>query len=144
RAGLRTVWVIIATMALVALPVGALVIWGRTHPDRATQARWAYDRGEWQRAAGVLRGEVRGESIRSADPETLRIYARTLVRLGRDPAANALYEGRLASAELEPEDAFLKGLAMTRTGRGESAFELWGRSVTQGVDHPEMLDHFSR
>jgi hypothetical protein len=136
--------VIIATMSLVALPVGALVIWGRTHPDRATQARRAYDRGEWQRAAEALRGDMRGESIRSADPETLRIYARALVRLGRDPAANALYEGRLASAELGPEDAFLKGLAMTRTGRPESAFELWGRSVKQGVDHPEMLDHFSR
>ena len=144
RAGGRTAWAIAATIAMVAVPALAFVIWARTHPDPATLARRAYDRGEWERAAEALRGEMKGDSARTADPEILRIYARTLVRLGRDPAAASLYEGRLASADLEPEDVFLKGLLMTRTGRLEGAFDLWGRSVKQGVDHPEMLDHFSR
>ena len=48
---------------------------------------------------GGLAPELKGGSGRSADPEVLRIYARAQVRLGRDQAAAAIYEGRLASAE---------------------------------------------
>ncbi len=144
RAGLRTAWVIAAMIAMVTLPVVAFVIWDRTQRDPASLAQQAYARGDWVRAEQLVRGMVRPDTIRSADSEAVRIYARTLARLGRDSAAIAIYEGRLASAELEPEDAFLKGLVMTRTGRPETAFELWGRYTKQGVDHPEMLDHFSR
>src|SRR5262249_47493024 len=44
----------------------------------------------------------------------------------------------------EPEDAFLKGLILTRSGRLQAALELWEGIVTKGVDYPELLDHFSR
>jgi tetratricopeptide (TPR) repeat protein len=144
RSGLRTAWVIVATIALIALAAGVPVIWDRLHPDPASLARRAYERGEWQRAADLLRDELKADSVRSADPEVVRIYARSLVRLERDSAAGALYAGRLGSLELEPEDAFLKGLAMTRTGRPEAALEWWRGYVNLGVDHAEMLDHYSR
>jgi tetratricopeptide (TPR) repeat protein len=140
----RAAWGIAATVALVAVLAGALRMWQHNHPDALTLACRAYDRGEWQRAADALRGEMRSESGRPADPEVLRLYARTLVRLERDSAANAIYEGRLASADLEPEDAFLRGLILTRTGRPEAALELWEASVKRGGNHPEMLDHFAR
>ncbi len=117
---------------------------GEAPPSPLTLARRAYDRGEWQQAVNALRGEVKTDSGQTPDPEVMRIYARALARLDRDSAASAIYEGRLASAELEPEDAFLKGLVMTRTGRPEAAVELWAGFVKKGVDHSEMLDHFSR
>src|SRR5262249_44459904 len=128
----------------VAVLAGALRTWPHNHPDALTLARRAYDRGEWQRAADALRGEMKSESGRPADPEVLLLYARTLVRLERYSAANAIYKGRLASANLGPEDAFLQGLMLTRTGRPEDALELWEAWVKRGGNHPEMLDHFAR
>jgi hypothetical protein len=142
QAGHRAAWGIAATVAVLA---GALVIfWAKVPPSPLTLARRAYDRGEWEQAVQALRGELKTESSRTPDPEVLRLYARALARLERDSAANTIYESRLASAELEPEDAFLKGLVMARTGRAEAAVELWGGVVNKGVDHPEMLDHYSR
>jgi tetratricopeptide (TPR) repeat protein len=123
---------------------GAVAIWAGTRPDPLARARQAYDRGEWQRAAEALRGGVKADAVKTADRDVVRLYARTMVRLGRDSAAGALYGGPLASAELEPEDAFLKGLSMTRTGRPTDAFDLWARHVQAGVNHPEMLDHYAR
>lgn len=144
RVGLRTAWVIFATIAPISLTVGGWAIWMRTHPDSTALARRAYERGDWPLAENILRGELRPDTIRSADPEAVRIYARTLVRLGRETAASSLYEGRLTSADLEPEDAFLRGIVMTHTGRLDAALALWGHYVEKAVDHPEMLDHYSR
>ncbi len=91
-----------------------------------------------------LRAELKSGPGRSVDPELFRIYARAQVRMGRDEAGAAIYEGRLALMKLEPEDAFLKGLAMVRTGRPEAAWDTWEHAVKDGADHPEMLDHFTR
>jgi tetratricopeptide (TPR) repeat protein len=140
----RAAWGIAATAAMVAVLAGALRMWQRYHPDAVTFARRAYEHGEWQRAADALRGVMKSESGLTAHPEVLRLYARALVRLERDSAAKAIYEGRLASADLEPEDAFLKGLMMTRTGRPEAALALWDASLKERGDHPEMLDHYAR
>ena len=74
---------------------------------------------------GAIRGRIEGRFRPVGRPGSPAVYARTLARLGRDSAASAIYDGRLASAELEPEDAFLKGLVMARTGRPEAALELW-------------------
>ncbi len=137
----RTVMVMLATSATGAV---AWALWRGTHPDLATLARRAYDRADWSRAEVLLRSELRPDRIWSADRDEVRLYARTLTRLGRDAAAKTLYDGRLASTEMEPEDLFLKGLTLTREGKLEAAFKLWGRSMAPDVDHPEMLDHYAR
>jgi tetratricopeptide (TPR) repeat protein len=142
RAGHRAVW---GFAAMVAVLAGALAIfWAKVPADPLTRARRAYDRGDWDQAVRALRGEVRTRSGRTSDPEVLRTYARALARLERDSAAGAIYEKGLASAELEPEDAFLKGLVFARNGRPETALDLWAGVVNKGVEHPEMLDHYSR
>lgn len=140
----RAVWGIVATVAVlgVALPLVVRSLWTL---DRAARAHTAYARGEWDRAAELLRAEIR-DSSRSADPAVLRLYARCLVRLDRDSPALSIYDGRLVQAKLEPEDAFLKGLAIVRTGRPETGLEIWQRALAekQGSDHTEMLDHYTR
>ncbi|HLH28583.1 MAG TPA: hypothetical protein VKW77_06680, partial [Acidimicrobiales bacterium] len=144
RVGHRAAWGIAATIAIVAVPAGALLLWQKAHPDALTIARRAYDRGDWKRVNEALRGIVSPETARSADLEAVRLYARWATRMRRDTVARALYESRLASADLEPEDVFLKGVMLTRTGRPEAGLELWEASLKRGVDHAEMLDHFAR
>ncbi len=131
---------------LATFAVGAIAwtLWRGTHPDRATLARRAYDRGEWSQAEDLLRIDLRPDRIWSADRNEVRLYARTLTRLGRDAAAKNLYDGKLASVTMEAEDFFLKGLTLTREGKLEAAFKLWGRSMAPEVVHPEMLDHYAR
>lgn len=145
RYGRRAAWWIGVT-ASVAVLAGGLTLAARMLwlPSPITRARVAYDRGDWQRAADAAREAMKDTAGKSTDFEAVRIYARTLVRLGREPAALGLYDGRLASAELGLEDRFLKGLATVRTGRPEAGLEIWQNALKDGAVHPEMLDHFSR
>ncbi|MHB1558467.1 MAG: tetratricopeptide repeat protein [Isosphaeraceae bacterium] len=147
RHGRRAVWGIVATVAVLGVALGlALVVRSLWTPSSAVRARKAYARGDWDRAAEILRAEIRDSSNRSADPELLRLYARCLVRLDRDSSALSIYDGRLGQTKFEPEDAFLKGLAIVRTGRLEAGLEIWQQALAEkpGSDHAEMLDNFTR
>ncbi len=147
----RAVWGIVGTVAVLGVALGlALVVRGLWTSGPAARAREAYARGDWDRAAEILRAEIRDAGGRSVDPGILRLYARCLVRLDRDASALSIYDGRLgqagAEAALEPEDAFLKGLAIVRTGQLEAGLEVWRQALAEkpGADHAEMLDNFTR
>ena len=130
--------------AMIAVFVAALVVWIRFHPDPVTMARRAYEGQEWEKAAEALRGEVRTERGTVTNPEILRLYARTLVRLERDDAASAIYNKRLDDTDLEPEDRFLLGAMSARSGKPEKAFEHWEQARKEGFEPPELLDHVAR
>jgi tetratricopeptide (TPR) repeat protein len=142
QAGHRAVWGIAAMIAVLA--GGLAIFWAKAPADPVTRARQAYARGEWDKAARVLQGELKRSSDRKSDPDVLRAYARALARMERDSAAGAIYAKRLGTKDLEPEDAFLKGLIDVRGGRPEAALDLWSGCVKKGVDHAEMLDHYAR
>jgi tetratricopeptide (TPR) repeat protein len=137
----RIGWGIAATIAVL---LGALAIGSRWSPNPLTAARRAYERGDWNRAADALRGEMRTERGSVIGPEVLRLYARTLVRLERDEAATAIYNKRLDPATLEPEDHFLQGLMNARAGRAERAFDLWEQARKGGFESPDLLDNLAR
>jgi tetratricopeptide (TPR) repeat protein len=136
-------WWAAVILAVAAVAV-ALGWWRRGSPDPVTLAKRAYERGDWQRAADALRGSLGTGTTRSADPETLRVYARALARLQRDEAAAALYSGRLGRTVLEPEDKFLIGMTLVRAGTPEAALEVWWKAMNEGADQPELLDHLAR
>src|SRR4051812_14484944 len=92
RAGL---WV--AAIVAAAATLGTLGTWWRRSADPVSQAERAYEQGDWQRAAAALRGPLKTAAV--PDPAALRIYARSLARLERDEAANAIY-ARLGRAAL--------------------------------------------
>jgi tetratricopeptide (TPR) repeat protein len=134
---------IVAIIAVAAV-AAALRPWWSASADGVARAKAAYKRGDWGRAAEVLRGELKPSSGLDADPEALRIYARALARLERDEAAKAIYGRRLGDAVLEPEDRFLIGLTYIRAGQLEAAREVWQTAAQQGPDHAELLDHLGR
>src|SRR4051812_17023180 len=116
----------VAAIIAVAGVAATLRPWWYPTADPVTRAKRAYEQRGWQRAADALRGPLKTGPGTGADPEALRIYARSLVRLERDEAANAIY-GRLGAAPLEPEDQFLVGLMLVRAGKPEPALEVWQR-----------------
>ena len=131
-------------LVIILVLAGALVIWTRSYRSPVSLAKQAYERGDWNRAAEALREEVKTERGKTADPEALRIYARTLARLERDDAASAIYNKWLEAADLEPEDRYLMGLMHGRANRVDVAFNLWKEAEQQGANHPEMLEALTR
>ncbi len=129
---------------IVLVLAGALVIWARSYRSPVSLAKDAYERGDWDRAAEVLRDQVTGGRGKTADREALRLYARILARLERDEAASAIYAKRLDPADLEPEDRYLMGLLHARANRVNVAFNVWKEAEQQGVDHPELLEGLTR
>ena len=141
RDGRRAAWGLAAMVAVVAC---ALAFWATRSPAPLTLAREAYERGRMgarrRGHPGRIEGRIRPDH-RPRSPAHLRPGpgpAGARLRRDRHLRRPAVLRG------IEPEDAFLKGLAMVRTGRPESAIELWDGFLKRGVDHPEMLDHFSR
>jgi tetratricopeptide (TPR) repeat protein len=130
--------------AIIVVLAGALAIWARLPGSPVSLAKQAYERGDWNRAADALREEVSADRGKTANPEALRIYARTLARLERDDAASLIYNKRLDAAKLEPEDRFLMGLMHARAGRVDLAFNVWKEAEQQGANHPELLEDLSR
>ena len=110
-------------------------------PDPLTEARAAYAKGEWERAADLSRRLLK---TKPGDPDWLRLLARASVRLNRDELATAIYNGRLAASEMQPEDLFLVGLTIVRAGKLDLAVEVWEKALKSGSDFPEMLDHLGR
>jgi len=119
----------------------ALGRWMHPGPDPLTEARSAYAKGDWERAADLAKKLLK---TKPGDPDVLRLLARASVRLNRDEMANAIYNGRLGASEMQPEDFFLVGLTIVRAGRQDLALEVWEKSLKSAPDHPELLDHLAR
>ena len=62
--------------------------------------RQAYERGDWERAAEVLRGSCEDQGATTS--ELLRIYARALARLERDEAAARSFKTGWTPADWNP------------------------------------------
>ena len=77
------------------------------------------------------------------DVAALRLLARSTARLGRDGPANALF-ARLGSPALEPEDLYLLGLGLSRSGELEKAERVWKRALAQDSGHAETLEQLIR
>src|SRR5579883_1006036 len=128
-------WAIAALMALAGTGV-VVGRWAWRGRDLVAEARGAYARGDWDRAAALARRQLRRHGD---DPEALRIYARASARLGRDEAASSIYKDRLGAERMEPEDYFLVGLGLVRLGRNETALKLWEKAARAGPDYPDLL-----
>src|SRR5262245_64771706 len=111
--------VLLVTAAVVLLIGGAAILWGKTRwfPDLATRASAAYSRGEWDRAASLAHRRLKQAPD---DALVLRLAARAAARQGHDQKAIAIYD-RFVVGALDPEDFFLLGRALTRTGQVEAA-----------------------
>ena len=138
----RTGFGIAATVLVLA---GALVIWARSHRGPVTLAEAGLpERGDWKRAAEVLRGEVnaergtdgqsRGASDLRANPGPARSRR---CRLGDLPQA----PGRRGPGT---RGSIPSGLMHARAGRPEKAFDLWEQAGEEGLEPPELLDHLAR
>jgi len=138
--GSRVGWSI-AVLVLLGGIGAALGRWMHPGPDQLTQARAAYAKGEWERAADLSRRLLK---TKPSDPDLLRLLARASVRLNRDEMASAIYNGRLGASEMQPEDLFLVGLTIVRAGKPDLAVEVWEKSLKSAPDHPELLDHLAR
>ena len=101
-----------------------------------SRARAAYDRGDWSRAADLARQRLKTDA---SDITALRLLARSSIRMGRDDAGALIYDGRLAAQVLEPEDAFLRGLAAVRQGHEQKALAVWSKAAAEPPDQPELL-----
>src|SRR5579863_10404430 len=111
--GNRAGW-LIAVLVLLGVIGVALGRWIRPAADPLAEAREAYAKGEWERAADLARREIK---TKSSDPDLWRLLARALVRLNRDETASAIYNDRLGASEMQSEDLFLVGLTLARTGK---------------------------
>lgn len=140
RAGSRLGWALIA-LGLVAGTGLAAWRWLGPAPDYLAEARRAYDRRDWDRAADQARRRLQA---RDDDPEALRLYARASIRRKRDEVGNAIYKDRLSPERMEPEDYYLVGLSLARLGRDETAFRVWEKGAGAGPDHPELLESLAR
>jgi len=138
--------VILAGLGLAAATWGGpvkqrLAYWMRPAARRMAEAQAAYEKGDWERAALLSRELLKTSG---SDPRILRTYARSSARLERDGTAAAIYNDRLGSALMQPEDLLLLGLVSVRAGKPESALKLWEKAAEDGTDHPELLDHLTR
>jgi tetratricopeptide (TPR) repeat protein len=113
----------------------------RSDASRVEEAARAYDQGEWERAADLSRPLLK---TRGNDPEVLRTYARASARLERDRTAAAIFQDRLGTERMQPEDSFLLGLVLARANKFESAREVWEAAAGRGPDHAEMLQSLGR
>lgn len=127
---------------VVVLAVGAGIRWGRARffPGLVEQARSAYSRGDWQATSTLA-----GRRLKDApdDAEALRLAARSAARQDRDQTAAAIYTRRDVGT-LTPEDYFLLGRALSRTGRGDAALEAFESALKGDPDNPETLDFLCR
>ncbi len=137
----RKRWLLLAVVLCGSLLAGGLG-WSRyrSTSDPVGRALEAYSRGDWQTAADLarLRLKAAGE-----DPEGLRMLARSSIRLGRYPIAMGLYQ-KLSPAGMQAEDLYLLGIALARTGKTQSAREVWERARKLEPGHAGTLLELSR
>ena len=115
--------------------------WTRTNSSRLAEAEAAYQKKDWHRAAELARPLMKAMG---KDPNVQRIYARASARIERDGPAAAVYSGLFGSALMGPEDYFLLGMVLVRTGKPGAALEVWEKGAAQPPDHAELLDQLAR
>ena len=132
----RAVSLIIGAMIL-AGGVAAL-LWGKTRIilDPVAEARTAYSRRDWAGTDRLVRERLKESP---EDPRALLLAARAAGRQDRDQAAIAIYS-RLLLEDLEPEDLFLLGRALSRSGKPDLAYKTYERARLVAPDHAETLD----
>jgi hypothetical protein len=102
---------------------------------------WAsYSRGDWGRAAHLAQQRLKEAP---GDPKALRLAFRSAARQGRDQRAITIY-ARLDAAGIEPEDDFLIGEALGRSGQIEPALKALEKARAANPDDPETLDLLCR
>src|SRR5262245_23982536 len=136
----RLGWAIVA-LGVVAATGGAVWCWLGPAPDRLAEARRAYRRADWDRAAEEARGRPHDHGD---DTESLRLYARSSIRRNRDEVGNAIYKDRLSPERMEPEDYYYVGLSLARLGRDETALQVWEKGARTGPEHPDLLESLAR
>ncbi len=126
-------------VALVALVLvgGAAALWGKTRlfPEPTAEARSAYSRGEWARAALLA---LRRLKEAPDDPEAVRLAARAAARQDQDQKAITIYR-TLAAERMDVEDFFLLGRSLARLGPIESAYGAFESALKRDPNHPETL-----
>ncbi len=129
-------WTVVLTM-LLGLALFLLFLYHRAErADALTEGRAAYVRGQWSKAADLARERLKSDD---KDAAALRLLARSSIRLGRDNAGALIYDQRLGALPLEPEDAFLMGVASSRQGDLQQALRVWSKASGQVPEHPELL-----
>jgi tetratricopeptide (TPR) repeat protein len=132
----------LGTIALAILLTG-LGLWGFWVERSSVSVKGgtvAYDRGEWETAAGLARARLK---VKANDVDALRLLARASVRLGHDDAARALYR-RLGSQRMLVEDFCLLGISLTRLGDRQGAVQVWEQARSLDPNHAETLFELTR
>jgi len=138
RGKTHRVWTWVAGIGLVlGLGLFLLHIYHQgERPDFASAALAAYEQKDWPKAADLARARLKAAA---ADVDALRILARASIRMGRDPAGITIYNDRLSTENMQPEDFFLLGWTLLRQGNEELAVKVWSKTAQQSPDHPELL-----
>jgi tetratricopeptide (TPR) repeat protein len=124
-------------LALVGFGLGLCAAWPGLFPDRWTQGRRAYDRGDWSAAAQSARAILRAHE---GDPAALRLLARSFIQMGRDDSALAIYTRRLDNKAIEAEDYLLCGVAFKRRGQEDLALQFWNKALEAEPAPARILD----
>src|SRR5947209_5887798 len=102
-------------LATILIGSGLGLRWGKSRlfPGFAARASAAIARGDWKQASLLIR-----ERLKDApdDPTALRLAARAAAHQDRDDSAIAIYS-RLILEDMDVEDLYLLGRALSRTGK---------------------------
>ena len=142
RQGKRKKGAYLVAIAVALIGVVAAVRWAKPKlfPDLTAEAADAYSRSDWPRTAKLANQRLKQKP---EDPQALRLAARAAARQDRDQTAIAIYS-RLDVGLMAPEDFFLMGRALSRTGQAEPAFKALETAQAEDPDHPETLDFLCR
>jgi tetratricopeptide (TPR) repeat protein len=103
--------------------------------DPLTRGVEAYARGDWEAASNLARERLKKVKDDSA---AIRLLARAAARLGQDASVLSLYQ-RLGSGAMLPDDLYLLGVSLGRTGNPKGAVEVWEQALKVDPDHADTL-----
>jgi len=126
------------TVVVILVGGGAALLWGKTRPvpDLAAEARAAYARRDWKGTELLARQQLKQVPN---DQKALQLAARAAAHEDRDQTAIAIYSG-LILEDMDAEDLYLLGRALSRTGKVDLAFKTYERARLANPDHPETLE----
>src|SRR5579883_2894923 len=128
---------LLISIATLLMGAGLGIRWGKSRlfPGFAARASSAIARGDWDEAARLSRERLKKVPD---DPTALRLAARAAAHQDHDQTAIAIY-CRLVLEDLDAEDLYLLGRALSRTGKDELARKTYERARLVKPDHPETL-----